>query len=37
MKVYEEPAMEILTIIVEDDIVTLSVGVGDGESVEGNW
>jgi len=37
MKKYEKPVMELLQTIRENDIVTLSVGVGDGDSVEGNW
>ena len=35
MKKYEKPVMELLQITHKDDIVTLSVGVGDGETVDG--
>ena len=33
---YEKPNMEIVSLE-NMDVITLSVGVGDGENVEGGW
>lgn len=36
MKKYEEPAMEVLTII-RDEVFTVGKSEGDGNSYEGEW
>ena len=33
---YETPKVEIM-LLEKQDVITLSVGTGDGENVEGGW
>ena len=36
MKKYEQPDLEIITLL-KHDIVTLSLDIGGGDDVEGDW
>lgn len=36
MKKYETPDVEVINLIIQD-VVTLSVEIGDGEGYEGDW